>query len=135
MMKPVFTIEIKSTCIRVYPGLQAADLLQPLLDLLTYEDEYVEETKTLGYIYDEQEDMLYLHKGVDVNYVRRLLGEAEIVQIPYDEPKPMKFVYDEIVSPRNDEQVDVINFIAGLEHHASNIDTRQLFLVKNPGFG
>jgi hypothetical protein len=47
----------------------------------------------------------------------------------------MKFKYEEIVAPRNDEQVDVINFIAGLREHGENLDKRQLFLVKKPGFG
>ena len=47
----------------------------------------------------------------------------------------MEFEYEEIIAPRNDEQVDVINFIAGLNQHATNIDASQLFLVKQPGFG
>jgi hypothetical protein len=47
----------------------------------------------------------------------------------------MKFEYEEIVSPRNDEQRDVINFIAGLKHFSENKNSRQLFLVKKPGFG
>lgn len=53
----------------------------------------------------------------------------------YDPYREMNFEYDEIIAPRNDEQVDVINFIAGLQHHASNINASQLFIVKPPGFG
>jgi hypothetical protein len=47
----------------------------------------------------------------------------------------MKFEYEEIVAPRNKEQQDVINFIAGLQHFSTNRDVNQLFLVKKPGFG
>ena len=100
-----------------------------------YEDEFVEQTKTLGYIYDEAEDAIYLHKGVDINYIVKLLGECNIVNQTYDKYLPMKFEYEEIVSPRNDEQRDVINFIAGLQHFSNNRNFRQLFLVKKPGFG
>ena len=59
----------------------------------------------------------------------------EVAYKLYDQPKPMKFEYEEIIGPRNEEQVDVINFIAGLKHHAQNINESQLFLVKKPGFG
>ena len=60
---------------------------------------------------------------------------VEFVNDPYDDYDEMKFEYEEIIPPRNDEQVDVINFIAGQFHHQDNIDKPQLFLVKNPGFG
>ena len=45
------------------------------------------------------------------------------------------FEYEEIISPRNEDQQDVIDFIAGTKGHIQNIDARQLFLVKQPGFG
>jgi hypothetical protein len=47
----------------------------------------------------------------------------------------MEFEYEEIIAPRDDDQVDVINFIAGLQQHSSNIEASQIFLVKKPGFG
>ena len=130
-----FTIYIRATSIKITPGIEASLPLDPLIEMLTYEDEYVEETKTLGYIYDEAHDAIYFHKGVDVNYIIKLLGECKVVNQTYDPYKPMKFNYEEIVSPRNDEQRDVINFIAGLQHFSENISARQLFLVKKPGFG
>ena len=130
-----FKVTVRATSIRVYPGEEALYPLQRLLNLLTYEDEYVEETKTLGYILDSDTDTLYLHKGVDLNYLKRLLLNVEFVNDPYDDYDEMKFEYEEIIPPRNDEQVDVINFIAGQFHHQDNIDKPQLFLVKNPGFG
>lgn len=134
-MSMSFIVTIRSTSLTVFPGQEAMMLLQPLIDLLTYEDEFVEETKTLGYMYDSDTDILYLHKGVDPNYLRRLLINVEFVNDPYHDYKEMKFEYDEIISPRNDEQVDVINFIAGINQHSSNINQHQLFLVKAPGFG
>ena len=130
-----YTLYIRATSIKIIPGIEASLPLDPLIDMLTYEDEFAEETKTLGYIYDEGDDAIYFHKGVDVNYIIKLLGECKVVNQMYDAYMPMKFEYEEIVSPRNDEQRDVINFIAGLKHFSENRNSRQLFLVKKPGFG
>ena len=134
-MSTTFNVTIRATSITVYPGQESMTLLQPLIDLLTYEDEFVEETKTLGYMYDADTDTLYLHKGIDPNYLKRLLINVEFSYDLYHEYRKMNFDYDEIIAPRNDEQVDVINFIAGLNQHSSNIDESQLFLVRRPGFG
>lgn len=130
-----FTIYVRATSIKITPGIEASLPLDPLIEMLTYEDEFVEQTKTLGYIYDEADDAIYFHKGVDINYIIKLLGECKIVNQSYDQYQPMKFKYEEVVSPRNDEQRDVINFIAGLKHFTDNRESRQLFLVKKPGFG
>lgn len=134
-MSTTFTVTIKATSITVSNGMEAFQLLTPLINMLTYEDEFVEETKTLGFMYDEQTDTLFLHKGVDIKYLQRLLIDMEVKYDLYDPYREMDFEYDEIIAPRNDEQVDVINFIAGLQHHASNINASQLFIVKPPGFG
>ena len=130
-----FDVKVRPTSITVYPGLEAIQHLAPLLNLLTYEDEFQEETKTLGYIYDEDQDLLYLHKGVDINYLNRLLENAHIEYSPADPMKSIQFEYDEIVPPRNAEQTDCINFIAGIHQHSENAEDNQIFLVKNPGFG
>lgn len=134
-MSTTFTVTIKATSITVSNGMEAFQLLTPLINMLTYEDEFVEETKTLGFMYDEPTDTLFLHKGVDIKYLQRLLIDMEVKYDLYDPYREMDFEYDEIIAPRNDEQVDVINFIAGLQHHASNINASQLFIVKPPGFG
>lgn len=129
-------ITVKATSITVSNGSLVMDLLVPLFNLLTFEDEYSEETKTLGFLYDEETDTIFLHKGVDLNYLVKLIGDdCEIRYDLYDEFKEMEFEYEEIIAPRNDEQVDVINFITGQQDHASNIDASQIFLVKAPGFG
>lgn len=134
-MSTTFTVTIKATSITVSNGMEAFQLLTPLINMLTYEDEFVEETKTLGFMYDEPTDTLFLHKGVDIKYLQRLLIDMEVKYDLYDPYREMDFEYDEIIAPRNDEQIDVINFIAGLQHHASNINASQLFIVKPPGFG
>lgn len=134
-MPATFTVTIKATSITVSNGMEAFQILTPLINMLTYEDEFVEETKTLGFMYDEPTDTLFLHKGVDIKYLQRLLIDMEVKYDLYDPYREMNFEYDEIITPRNDEQVDVINFIAGLQHHASNINASQLFIVKPPGFG
>jgi superfamily II DNA or RNA helicase len=134
-MSTRFKITIRATSITVTPGEEASNYLEPLLDLLTYEDEFVEETRTLGFMYDEETDTLYLHKGVDVSYLQKLLPESKIILNEFHPFKPMKFEYEEVIPPRNQEQEDVINFIAALSHHSENENKRQLFLVKDPGFG
>ena len=134
-MSTEFTVTVRATSVTVYPGEESLDYLETMINLLTYDDEYVEETKTLGFMYDKESDTLYLHKGVNIEYMAKVLPNAHFVFDKYDKPKPMKFEYEEVIPPRNTEQEDVINFIAGLHHHSDNIDERQLFLVKNPGFG
>lgn len=130
-----FTITIRATSITVQPGSVACEVLQPLLNLMDYEDEFMEVSKSLGYILDSETDTLYLHKGVDIGYLRRLLGSSSIVTEPYDEYQEMTFEYEEIIPPRDEDQEDVIDFIAGEGSHKENINKRQLFLVKAPGFG
>ena len=130
-----FTITIRSTSIAITPGGEAVDRLEKLLDLMTYEDEFAEETRCLGFLHDVESDTLFVHKGVDIGYLTKMLPNSTIKHDDYDEPKPMTFEYEEVIPPRNDEQVDVINFIAGLNHHSANLNDRQLFLIKQPGFG
>lgn len=134
-MPTVFTITIRATSILITPGEEAMGYLEPLIDLLTFEDEFVEQTKSLGFLHDKETDTLYVHKGVDINYLTRLLPKSKIKYDDFHPFKPMKFEYEEVIPPRNMEQQDVINFIAGLNHHSANLNDRQLFLVKQPGFG
>lgn len=134
-MSDAFKVTVRATSIQISDGANAIYMLSPLIDRLTYEDEFEEATKTLGFIYDEDTDTLFLHKGVDLQYIQRLLLNMEVSYKLYDPYRPMKFEYEEIIAPRDDDQVDVINFIAGINHHSSNINDSQLFLVKKPGFG
>lgn len=134
-METKFVVTVRATSITIFPGQEALSYLDRLIELMTYDDEFVEETKTLGFMYDESTDTLYLHKGVDIEYLHKTLPHASFKYDYYHDFKEMNFEYDEVIPPRNDEQVDVINFIAGLNHHSENLNDRQLFLVKNAGFG
>lgn len=134
-MSTCFEVRVRATSILITPGEEAAYMLEPLINMLTYEDEYVEEEKTLGFMYDDETDTLFLHKGVDLNYLKRLLMNVEFVYELNHDYKEMEFEYEEIIAPRDNDQVDVINFIAGLQQHSSNIEASQIFLVKKPGFG
>ena len=131
----MFQVTIRATSIIVTPGQEALTPLAPLLQLHEYEDEFQEEVKVLGYMYDEQHDRIFLHKGIDINYLRRLLGECEIKYDKYHPYKEMNFEFEEIFPPKNDDQRDCIDFIAGEKAHAQNINDPQIFLVKEPGFG
>ena len=131
----MFQVTIRATSIIVTPGQEALTPLAPLLQLHEYEDEFQEVVKTLGFMYDEQHDRIFLHKGIDINYLRRLLGECEIRYDKYHPYKEMNFEFEEIFPPKNDDQRDCIDFIAGEKAHAQNINDSQIFLVKEPGFG
>ena len=131
----MFQVTIRATSIIVTPGQEALTPLAPLLQLHEYEDEFQEVVKTLGFMYDEKHDRIFLHKGIDINYLRRLLGECEIRYDKYHPYKEMNFEFEEIFPPKNDDQRDCIDFIAGEKAHAQNINDSQIFLVKEPGFG
>lgn len=130
-----FDVTIRSTSITVYPGKEAADPLQPLINLMEYDDDFEEVTRVLGYIYDESQDLLYFHKGIDLSYLKRLLINVNFIYDTSDEYDEMSFEYEEIVPPRNDTQVDVIDFISGMGYHQSNKEASQLFLVQGTGMG
>ena len=131
----MFKITIRATSILVNPGKEAMDKLSPLINLHTYEDEYQDETRVLGFMYDEETDTLYFHKGIDVNYMRRLLVHAEVIEEPFHPYREMKYVFEEIIPPRDADQVDFIDFIAGRNAHRSNINDSQIFLVGKTGIG
>ena len=57
-MSTSFIVTIRSTSLTVFQWQEAMMLLHPLIDLLTYEDEFVEETKKPGYMYDSDTDKL-----------------------------------------------------------------------------
>lgn len=134
MASTCFTVTVRATSIMISNGEEAMYLLSTLIDNLTYEDEFAEDTKTLGFIYDKDTDTLFLHKGVDIEYLQRCLGDIKVEYDLHHPYKPMKFEYEEIIAPRNDEQVDVIDFITGQGYH-DNANASQIFLVKTTGFG
>lgn len=131
----MFQVKVRATCIVVTPGSEAILKLTPIVKLLTYEDEYQETVNTLGILLDDVHDVLYIHKGVNLTYLQRLLEDVEFIQEPPCKPQEMKFDFEEIIAPRDNEQVDVIDFIAGRGDHSSNKNEPRIFLVKKAGFG
>lgn len=119
----------------ITPGKEALSNLGTLINSLTYEDEFIEQTVTLGLMLDEKHNELYVHKGVDIEFLKKLLINVEIVEDIDYEGEDMDFQFEELIAPRNEEQVDVINFIAGEHDFADNINDPRLFVVKKPGFG
>ena len=117
-----FKVVVRATSIVITPGKEASSRLGPLLSSLIYEDEFVEETKSLGFMYDEESDTLFLHKGVDVKFVCRLLMNVEVEYNLYDKYRDMDYEFEELIAPRNEEQSDVINFIAGIDYFEPNKD-------------
>lgn len=130
-----FRIEVRATSVLITPGKEAMGYLTPLINLHTYEDEFVGETKTLGFLYDEAHDTLYFHKGIDIQYVRRLLPGAVVENNPYDPYKEMRYQFEEIIPPRDEDQVSIIHFITGEHEYSSNAKDQQIFLVFGTGGG
>ena len=130
-----FKVTIRATSITVQPGQESMLPLAPLLDMHEYEDEYQETTKVLGYMLDEEHDTLYLHKGVDIEYIRRLLKDIEVVYDYFDSYKEMNYQFEEAFSPRDDDQQNVIDFISAKPPYKDNARESQLFVVKKGGFG
>ena len=88
-----FIVTVRATSITVSNGEEASYLLSALIDNLTYEDEFAEDTKTLGFVYDKDTDTLFLHKGVSVEYLQRCLGNVTVKYELCHPFKPMKFEY------------------------------------------
>lgn len=130
-----FKLTIRATSITITPGKEAIELLTPLINLHTFEDEFQERTCVLGFMYDETYDTLYFHKGVDINYIKRLLINVEIKQEPFTPYREMKYEFEEFIPPRDEEQIDCINFLSGTKNHITNVNESQVFLVKVGGFG
>lgn len=130
-----FIVTIRATSITVQSGTEALIPLTPLLDMHEYEDEYEDTTKVLGYALDEEHDTLYLHKGVNLDYLRRLLKDVEFKYDLFDAYKEMNYEFEEAFPPKNDDQRSAIRFIAGEKEYSSNINDSQIFLVLTTGFG
>ena len=95
-----FKVTIRATSITVQPGQESLLPLAPLLDMHEYEDEYQETTKVLGYMLDETHDILYLHKGVDIDYLRRLLNDVEFSYELFDPYKEMNYQFEDAFHPK-----------------------------------
>lgn len=130
-----FDVTIRATSITVRPGKESLIPLVPLLDMHEYEDEYREETRVLGYMLDEEHDVLYLHKGINLDYLRRLLPDAEFSYDYYDPYKEMNYQFEEAFPPRDEDQECAIDFIAGENAYSSNMNDQQIFLVLTTGAG
>ena len=130
-----FTVTIKSTCITITPGKEACDILEPLINLHTYEDEFQDETKVLGFMYDDKYDTLYFHKGISLEYVKRLLINVKIVTDHFSPYREMQYDFEEFLPPRDDDQKDYINFLAGVNNHIDTANLSQVFLVATGGSG
>lgn len=130
-----FTVTVKATCITITPGKEACDILEPLINLHTYEDEFQDETKVLGFMYDEKYDTLYFHKGIDLNYIRRLLINVNMVEDPFTPYREMQYDFEEFIPPRDEDQRDCIDFLSAKNLHVKTAKDSQVFLVKSGGFG
>jgi superfamily II DNA or RNA helicase len=131
----VFEINVYPTHISVSNAKEASIKLGKLLELFEYEDEYEEVINTLGYVINEQQDILYFNKGVDVEYIKKTLVDAKVTVHEAPEPAEMLFEYEEIIPPRDDEQVEMINFVSASNEWARTKNSPQVFMVAKTGVG
>lgn len=136
-MRMHFNIKVYTTHITVDNGKEAVDMLDQLLNRMIYEDTYStdEIIKERGFIYDDMEDILYLHRGVDLNYLQRLLINAKVEYIEHDEFDNMEYQFEEVMPPRDEYQVDIIDFFRGVKGHTNSYDRNQLLLQAGTGTG
>ena len=130
-----FKVIVRATSIKITPGKEAFGRLTQIIKLHTYVDDITGDERALGFIYDEPHDSLYFHKGVNIDHLTRLLGSCKVINKLFDDYEEMKYEFEEITAPRDDDQRDVINFISGRPPYAAAMKQTQIFLVKKPGFG
>ena len=131
----LFEIGIYPTHITVSNAKEASVKLSRLLELFEYEDEYEEVMNVLGYVINEEKDILYFNKGVDVEYIRKCLVDVSIKTYSAFEPDEMIFDYEEIIPPRNEEQVEMINFVSAANEWSTTSNSPQIFMVSAVGTG
>ena len=131
----MFEINVYPTHISVSNAKEASIKLGKLLELFEYEDEYEEVINTLGYVINEQQDILYFNKGVDVEYIKKTLVDATVTIHEAPEPADMLFEYEEIIPPRDEEQVEMINFVSASNEWARTKNSPQIFMVAKTGVG
>ena len=134
-MRTLFEIGIYPTHITVSNAKEASVKLSRLLELFEYEDEYEEVMNILGYVINEEKDILYFNKGVDVEYIRKCLVDVTVKTYSAFEPDEMIFDYEEIIPPRNEEQVEMINFVSAANEWSTTSDSSQIFMVSAVGTG
>ena len=134
-MRFLFEIGIYPTHITVSNAKEASVKLSRLLELFEYEDEYEEVMNVLGYVINEEKDILYFNKGVDVEYIRKCLVDVTIKTYSAFDPDEMIFDYEEIIPPRNEEQVEMINFVSAANEWSTTSDSPQIFMVSAVGTG
>ena len=132
-----FNIDVYTTHITVDNSTEASDLIEPLLARMIYEDTYAtdEILKERGYIFDDDTDTLYLHRGVDLSYLQRLLINCKVRIHEHDEFDNMEYQFEEVIPPRDQLQVDIIDFFKGVNGHANSYDKNQLLLQAGTGTG
>ena len=132
-----FNIDVYTTHITVDNSMEAEELIEPLLARMIYEDTYAtdEILKERGYVFDTDADLLYLHRGVDLTYLQRLLINSKVRIHEPDEYDSMEYQFEEVIPPRDQLQVDIIDFFKGINGHANTAGCHQLLLQAGTGTG
>jgi superfamily II DNA or RNA helicase len=96
-------------------------------------DESIFSYVPMGYYYDEDKKILKIPRGVNTNYVEKLLGVICRKDIKHDNIK--KIELNSTGTPRNELQQDAINFVMGNKKYNYVKKYSQVFVNLNPGEG
>jgi superfamily II DNA or RNA helicase len=94
-------------------------------------------THKLSYMcfhYDEENKRLYLPAGMDLWFVRKCLNERYYTRIEHD---PFEYLGNVKMKfpPRDNDQVEALKFMCGIEEYQDNIHKPQLLLSLATGIG
>ena len=88
----------------------------------------------MGLYYDEENERLYLPRGIDIGYLKRCLNEKY-----HDVDSPNDFDHIEGImmkyGPRNDDQKQALRFMCGVNEYEENSYLPQLSVNLNTGVG
>ena len=100
---------------------------------LSYWDPNLYKYIPAGYEYDLENEILYVPRGLDINFVAKLTGRK--LEVKKDENKPAVANIKLLSKPRDDNQVKGINFLVGLEEFSDTANYSQKVLILPPGTG
>ena len=100
---------------------------------LSYWDPNLYKYIPAGYEYDLENEILYVPRGLDINFVAKLTGRK--LEVKKDENKPAVANIKLLSKPRDDNQVKGINFLVGLEEFSDTVNYSQKVLILPPGTG
>lgn len=107
---------------------------EPLENIFRKWDPITHKYQTFGYFYDEANKRLYLPSGMDLWKIKNWFNQKYYkreTEHPYQSINNILAKY----RPRDNEQVEALKFMAGIDQYADNYTSKQLSVNLNTGKG